>query len=54
MQQILVIEDDSALQRVLKRLVQAEGYAVDPYEPLRVDGRCLCSVLDLTGFRACN
>jgi DNA-binding response OmpR family regulator len=29
MQQILVIEDDSALQRVLKRLFEVEGYAVD-------------------------
>ncbi len=29
MQQILVIEDDSAVQRVLKRIFEAEGYAVD-------------------------
>jgi DNA-binding response OmpR family regulator len=29
MQQILVIEDDGALQRVLKRLFEPEGYAVE-------------------------
>jgi CheY-like chemotaxis protein len=41
MQQILVIEDDGALQRVLKRLFEAEGFRLRRTRRLYVLNNCV-------------